>query len=99
MKVLKQNTEHKGWKCKLVCTGSGNRGHGCKSLLLVGVTDVYETKNTDYGGGTDYYQTFCCPVCGTETDIPWTVRVPRMLGKQPSYQEREKLLVGHVSSE
>ena len=67
MKVLEQGH---GWCIKQRCTGKGNGGGGCNSLLEVEAGDIYQTSSTDYLGDTDYYYTFCCPVCGIETDIP-----------------------------
>ncbi len=66
MKVLERGP---GWGIKLRCTGSGNGGGGCESLLLVEENDIYVTANTDYTGDTDYYYTFRCPICQHETDI------------------------------
>ena len=67
MKVLEKGP---GWSLKLKCTGDGNGGGGCQSLLLVEENDIYVTSHTDYVGDTDYYYTICCPECGKETDIP-----------------------------
>ncbi len=67
MKILEKGP---GWSSKQKCTGYGNGGGGCESLLQVEAGDVYVTSNTDYLGDTDYYYTFKCPVCGRETDIP-----------------------------
>lgn len=66
MKVLEKG---EGWNLKVKCTGSGNGDGGCGSLLLVEENDIYVTAKNYYDGSTDLYFTFCCPVCGTETDI------------------------------
>ena len=66
MKVLEQGH---GWSIEQRCTGKGNGDGGCNSLLEVSEEDIYQTSSTDYLGDTDYYYTFCCPVCGKETDI------------------------------
>ncbi len=66
MKVLEKGP---GWSIKVRCTGSGNGGGGCESLLQVSENDIYVTSHTDYAGDTDYYYTFLCPECCVETDI------------------------------
>ena len=66
MKVLEKGP---GWSIKQECTGIGNGGAGCGSLLLVEADDIYMTESYDYGGGHDIYYTFTCPICGRETDI------------------------------
>lgn len=67
MKILEKGP---GWNIKQRCTGKGNGMGGCNSLLLVEENDIYVTSHTDMCGDTDYYYTFCCPVCNKETDIP-----------------------------
>lgn len=67
MKVLEKGN---GWNIEKRCTGAGNGMGGCNSLLLIEEHDIYVTAHTDIAGDTDYYYTFCCPVCGKETDIP-----------------------------
>lgn len=66
MKILEKGT---GWSIEQRCTGAGNGGGGCNSLLLVEEHDIYVTSHTDIAGDTDYFYTFACPVCGRETDI------------------------------
>ena len=66
MKVLEKGA---GWNIKKRCTGAGNGDGGCNSLLLIEENDIYVTSHTDLTGDTDYYYTFCCAVCGKETDI------------------------------
>ncbi|MBI5654160.1 hypothetical protein HZC53_00680 [Candidatus Uhrbacteria bacterium] len=69
MRILEKGP---GWSVECVCTGKGNGGAGCGSKLLVEKGDLYQTSHSDYGGGTDYFVTFCCPVCGVETDAEGT---------------------------
>ena len=66
MKILEQGL---GWNIKQRCSGKGNGMGGCNSLLLIEENDVYVTSSNDMLGDTDYYYTFCCPICGKETDI------------------------------
>ena len=67
MKVLQKG---EGWKLDVNCTGRGNGGGGCGSLLEVREEDIYNTYNYDFTGERDTYYTIVCPVCGKETDIP-----------------------------
>ncbi len=67
MKILEKGP---GWSIEQLCTGKGNGDGGCKSRLLVEKDDIYITSHTDMAGDTDYFYTFRCPVCNTETDIP-----------------------------
>lgn len=76
MKILE---EGKGWSIKERCTGKGNGGGGCDSLLLIEESDLYITSHTDLSGETDYFYTFRCIKCGRETDveankIPYAIR-------------------------
>ena len=95
MKVLEKGP---GWSLKLRCTGIGNGGGGCESLLLVDENDIYITSNTDITGDTDYYYTVSCPVCGRETDIsekdiPYRIRRKKLDEHKGIYQrvyERER---------
>jgi len=66
MKVLQRG---EGWKTNVTCTGHGNGGGGCGSLLEVREEDIYYTFHYDYAGGKDTYYTIVCPVCGRETDL------------------------------
>lgn len=78
MKILKMGKISDAvWKTKVVCTGAGNGGLGCKSLLEVCEKDIYHTHHYDYGGGHDVYHTTQCPVCRKETDIE---NIPYNLG-------------------
>lgn len=66
MKVLER--KEAGWR-KQTCTGYGNGGKGCGSVLLLDLEDVYQTAHTDLGGCRETFTTFRCPVCHVETDI------------------------------
>lgn len=67
----------KGWARKHTCTGDGNGGGGCSSLLLVEQKDVFRTAHHSHDGSSEYYNTFICPVCGVATDIPSVPFTPR----------------------
>lgn len=67
MKTIKKG---KPWSLRVTCTGIGNGGGGCKSLLEVEKTDLYITTSQCYGD--DYpetHYTFKCQECGVETDV------------------------------
>lgn len=57
------------WCLRQKCTGYGNSGIGCKSLLLVEQDDIYMTRSCCCNGDYDLCYTFKCPVCGNETDV------------------------------
>lgn len=88
MKVLEQG---EGWHIKVRCTGSGNGGGGCNSLLQVEEDDIYVTSSTDISGWTDFYYTFRCPVCNVETDIKET-DVPSRIREEKLTEKRNKEL-------
>ncbi len=80
MKVLSKGS---GWKLQQTCTGGGNGGGGCQSELEVEDGDVFVTARHCYDGSSDYYYTFRCPVCSTNTDItpelvPYRIRTEAM---------------------
>ena len=95
MKILEKGP---GWNIEQKCTGVGNGGGGCESLLLVEESDIYVTSHTDMAGDTDYYYTICCPVCGKETDIsekdiPYSIRRKKLEEHKGIHQrvyERER---------
>ena len=66
MKVLQRG---EGWKLEVTCTGRGNGGGGCGSVLEINEEDIYNTYHYDYAGDKDTYYTISCPICGKETDI------------------------------
>ncbi len=89
MKVIKKGRKQVGWSQEFTCTGAGNGNGGCGAVLLVSEYDIYETLSEHYDGSTDYYQTFCCPECGNETDVK--VDYSKVKGKRPSKEEREAI--------
>ena len=66
MKVIRKCS---GWSKEFECTGKGNGGGGCGSILEVSKSDLYLTRQTDLGGCFEQWITFKCCVCGAETDI------------------------------
>ncbi len=94
MQVLKAGRKQRGQAIKLTCTGKGNGGGGCGAKLLVGQYDLYNTHSSHYDGSTESYITFCCPECGTETDVERTGFDIR--GTRPSANERARM--GHEPS-
>lgn len=76
MKVIKKGREQVGWAKEFTCTGNGNGGGGCGAVLLVEINDIYQTHHYDHGGGHDIFNTFRCPECRVETDIPSSIRIP-----------------------
>ena len=88
MKILEKGP---GWSIQQRCTGKGNGGGGCNSLLLVERDDIYVTASSDYSGETDYYYTFKCPVCGVETDIK-SSEVPYLIQREKLEQYKVKKL-------
>jgi hypothetical protein len=68
MKILKPGREQKDWAKELTCTGYGNNGGGCGALLLVEEPDLYLTERHSFDE-SDYFVTFKCCGCGTETDL------------------------------
>lgn len=86
MEILERG---KNWGLEVRCTGSGNGGGGCESLLRINKEDIYVTSNTDFVGDTDYFYTFRCPVCNVETDIA-DEKIPESVKrvKRLNYRER-----------
>ena len=90
MEVLRKGRPQRGNSKKYTCTGAGNGRGGCGAVLLVSEYDMNRTVSTDYGGGTDYYATFCCPECGVETDVsPWPSF--DLKGTRPTDEERREM--------
>lgn len=71
MKII-ERSEKPGWCRQFKCTGSGNGGQGCKSLLEVEQDDLryFEGVPGDTWGSRDPAVSFKCPVCQEVTDIP-----------------------------
>lgn len=94
MKIIKPGSGARGWSKKVTCTGGGNGGGGCKAVLEVDESDLYETESSARGETTTY-TTFMCAACGVETDIdaPYEVQA-RIKPLSPSAREtrRRKLL-------
>lgn len=88
MEVTKPGRVQRGPSKKFKCTGAGNSGGGCGAVLLVSEYDLYTTGSTCLGE-TDYYKTFCCMQCGTETDVEDYSLTPR--GKRLSDAERREI--------
>ena len=86
MKILKKGP---GWNIEWACTGKGNGGGGCESLLLIEEGDLYVTANTDMHGDTTHYTTFKCINCGCETDIP-NNQIPQRVQTKISNAYRRK---------
>lgn len=51
--------ERKEWSKECTC-------RNCKSKLEAEISDFYYWDHHDYGGGTDRYYGFVCPVCNSE---------------------------------
>jgi hypothetical protein len=66
MEVIKEGP---GWSLEVSCTGEGNYRDGCGSRLKLVKGDLYETKRSDYEGGSEIYISFKCCVCGVQTDL------------------------------
>jgi hypothetical protein len=71
MKVLKKQKPNNKWKMDLECTGFGNPGKGCGSLLRVKFDDLvkYPGVPGDTWGSRDPAVSFRCPVCEKCTDL------------------------------
>lgn len=87
MKILSRGSKPKTGSAKVDCTGKGNELTGCGARLLITAEDLYLTSYTTsrtYGGRS--FETFCCPVCGSETDVE--TDLPDPSGSRPSKKER-----------
>jgi len=72
MKVIECVEDFKDYVLIERCTGRGNGDNGCSSRLLVLAADLYYTYNPMSSGlkGVNVHKvSFCCPVCGVETDV------------------------------
>lgn len=67
MEVLQKGD---GWSMNVTCTGAGNDGGGCGSLLKVSAEDLFLTCNFAWGFiEQTKYITIECPVCKIYTDL------------------------------
>lgn len=90
METVKKGRKQGGWAKKFRCSGDGNEGGGCRAVLLVSQTDLYQTRRQCYGDTSpECFVTFCCPECGVETDVD-RVSV-KLLGKRPSEKARKAI--------
>lgn len=72
MKII-ERAEKPTWCKQYRCTGMGNNGHGCNSLLEMTPDDLVHFMGSGTGNGwaaSEPAVSFKCPVCGTATDIP-----------------------------
>jgi hypothetical protein len=65
MKVVKETK----WKVRIECTGAGNGGSGCGSLLEAERSDLRWFAGTDYPIERPSAVCVRCPVCGQITDL------------------------------
>lgn len=88
MKVIQPGQNGPEWAKQFSCTGTGNGDGGCSAILLVSASDLYHTYHTDYLGDTDTYTTFCCPLCGAETDVKVPHQIERSLPSKSAWKAR-----------
>lgn len=71
MKIVKYGHENTTLETiEVSCTGIGfGEKCGCGALLEVNGSDIRTNVHYDYGGGSDRYYYFVCPVCGVKTEI------------------------------
>ena len=69
MKILERSDT--GWHVDHTCTGSGNGGRGCNSILRVSKEDLVYWPGVpgDTWGSRDPSVSFKCPVCDACTDL------------------------------
>lgn len=76
MEVIRQGSPTR-WSVEVECTGVGNGGYGCDSLLKVNTDDLRYYEGTDYPVYRSKAVTMKCPICNKLTDIPeesWPMR-------------------------
>lgn len=56
------------WTLDILCTGEGNGGGGCRKLVRIGFTDLFNSNTI-----TRPFVTFACPACDAWTDLPGAV--------------------------
>jgi hypothetical protein len=91
MKILKAGKPVKSWSKECVCTGKGNKSGGCRALLLVEKTDLFQTYRSYMGREEEIFVTFCCPICGVDTDIQPPPFNPRDLPDHKTWQKNNKV--------
>lgn len=89
--------EQQGWMKHFKCTGEGNGDGGCKVTLLVAQTDLYHKPMSLYDqkkSGYVHKVTFCCHLCGKETDVfsPTSDMIGLFAcGRRPSQAEQDAI--------
>ena len=68
MKVIEKGRIQTDWAKNYLCTGTGNKGGGCGSKLLVEFGDLFRTYHNSCGE-RDTCLSFKCSECGVLTDI------------------------------
>jgi len=72
MKVIESVEDFRDYVLIERCTGRGNGSIGCNTRLLISASDLYYTYDPFVSGIKNVHvhkTTFCCPVCGVETDV------------------------------
>ena len=67
MKILRAGRQQAEWSQEVTCTGHGNGGTGCHSLLLASKEDLFKTHARAVSGL--WFVTIRCPECGQLTDL------------------------------
>ena len=92
-----KETMKAGWMKGFKCSGDGNGGNGCGAPLLVSQADFYRKPTSlREREATGYIKkmTFCCPLCGVETDVdsPHLILFELFThGNRPSQSTREMI--------
>lgn len=64
--------QEKLWKTQEICTGAGWNQNGripCGEVFEIDEMEIQRRSHSDYGGGSDTYYGFTCPVCGCFTEL------------------------------
>jgi hypothetical protein len=91
MKVIEKGREQKGWASEYRCTGLGNKGGGCNSLLLVEEADLFHTYRSIMGRDEEWYVTFQCSECEVLTDVKDSPFYGRQLPSFTNWKQRKSL--------